>query len=56
MVSLGNALVKHLRDLPVMSIVGLACISGAAAVAFGLAACLLVVGLSLILVEMVVAK
>ena len=56
MVSLGNTLVKHLRDLPAMSIVGLGCISAAAAVAFGLAACLLVVGVSLILVEMVVAK
>jgi hypothetical protein len=55
-VSLGNTLVKHLRDVPALSIVGLACISAAAAIAFGIAACLLVVGVSLILVEMVVAK
>jgi hypothetical protein len=55
-VSLGNTLVKHLRDLPVLSIVGLGFLSAAAAIAFGIAACFVVIGISLVLVEMVVSK
>jgi len=55
-VSLGRALGQHAARLPILSIIGLGFLAGAAAVAIGTAACLAVIGVSLILVEMVVAK
>jgi hypothetical protein len=55
-VSLGNTLAQRMRDLPVLSIIGLGFLSAAAAIAFGIAACFVVIGVSLVLVEMVVAK